>query len=89
MSPSYRLLHVEDSPEDAELLRFALENARGSFTITRVETEADYTAQLEACAPDVVLCDYQLPQFQRGACAPDHSREPREPAVHHRLPPRE
>jgi two-component system sensor histidine kinase UhpB len=63
MSPSYRLLHVEDSPEDAELLRFALEGARGSFAITRVETEADYTAQLEACAPDVVLCDYELPNF--------------------------
>ena len=48
MSPSYRLLHVEDSPEDAELVRLALEGRRGSFEFTRVETEADYTAQLEA-----------------------------------------
>lgn len=63
MSACYRLLHVEDSPEDAELLRFALEGAPESFAITRVETEAEYAAQLEACPPDVVLCDYELPDF--------------------------
>jgi two-component system sensor histidine kinase UhpB len=60
---SYRLLHVEDSPEDAELLRFELERAQGSFSITRVENEADYSAQLDSCPPDVILCDYALPHF--------------------------
>jgi two-component system sensor histidine kinase UhpB len=60
---SYRLLHVEDSPEDAELLRFELAKAPGSFSITRVENEAEYAAQLESSPPDVILCDYALPHF--------------------------
>ena len=63
MSPRYQLLHVEDSPEDAELLRYALDGTSSSFNITRVETEADYAAQLESCPPDVILCDYDLPNF--------------------------
>ena len=63
MTAAYRLLHVEDSPEDAELVRFSLGETLSSFTITRVETEADYVAELEARPPDVVLCDYNLPDF--------------------------
>ncbi len=59
----YRLLHVEDSPDDAELLRFELDKSPGSFSITRVENEADYVAQLESSPPDVILCDYVLPNF--------------------------
>ena len=63
MPNRYRLLHVEDSPEDAELLRFALDKGPSSFSITRVENEADYAAQLESSPPDVILCDYALPNF--------------------------
>ena len=63
MVATYSVLHVEDSPEDAELLRFALEGAPSSFAITRVATEADYVAQLESRSPDVILCDYDLPNF--------------------------
>ncbi len=63
MSASYRLLHVEDSPDDAELLLFALDKAPFAFTLTRVETEAEYLAELEANPPDVILCDYNLPKF--------------------------
>jgi two-component system sensor histidine kinase UhpB len=57
------LLHVEDSPDDAELVRHALDKAPVQFTLTRVETEADYLAQLEAAPPDAIICDYNLPQF--------------------------
>ena len=60
---SYHLLLVEDSPEDAELLRFELDKAPSAFSITRVENEAEYSAQLESCPPDVILCDYALPHF--------------------------
>jgi len=60
---TYRLLHVEDSPEDAELLRHALKGAGVEFTITRVEDEAQYLAQLDAEAPDAIVCDYNLPEF--------------------------
>lgn len=57
------LLHVEDSADDAELVRHALDKAPFKFTLTRVETEADYVAQLEAAPPDAIICDYNLPRF--------------------------
>ena len=61
--PNYRLLHVEDSPDDAELVMLALTRASFRFEATRVETEDEYLRELDAAAPDVILCDYNLPQF--------------------------
>jgi two-component system, NarL family, sensor histidine kinase UhpB len=58
-----RLLHVEDSPDDAELVRFALNGAPFQFTLTRVDNEADYLAQLDTALPDAIICDYNLPEF--------------------------
>ncbi|MGZ5080080.1 MAG: response regulator, partial [Usitatibacter sp.] len=63
MGPTYRILHVEDSPDDAELVKFALRGAHFQAAITRVDTEPEFTAQLDAQAPDVVICDYDLPRF--------------------------
>jgi two-component system sensor histidine kinase UhpB len=60
---TYRLLHVEDSLDDANLLRFALEGGPFAFTLTRVQTEPEFLAQLEAAPPDAILCDYNLPEF--------------------------
>jgi two-component system, NarL family, sensor histidine kinase UhpB len=60
---TYRLLHVEDSPDDAELVRHALESAPFEFTLTRVESEPEYIAQLDAGLPDAIVCDYNLPGF--------------------------
>src|SRR5450631_638952 len=57
------LLHVEDSSDDAELIRHALLKGPFEFTLTRVENEADYIAQLETAPPDAIICDYNLPQF--------------------------
>jgi two-component system, NarL family, sensor histidine kinase UhpB len=58
-----RLLHVEDSPDDAELVRHALGGAPFQFTLTRVDNEPDYLAQLETAMPDAIICDYNLPKF--------------------------
>jgi len=60
---NYRLLHVEDSRDDADLLRHAMNGAPFDFTLTRVENEPDYIAQLDDGPPDAILCDYNLPQF--------------------------
>lgn len=63
MSESYlRVLIVEDNPTDARLLLQELRRAGFHPDATRVETEADYLAQLES-VPDIILCDYNLPQF--------------------------
>lgn len=58
-----KILHVEDSPDDAELVRRALQRSQFGCSIDRVDTEADFTAQLDRGTPDVVICDYDLPRF--------------------------
>ena len=63
MNLQYRVLHVEDSPDDAELVALALRKAPFGTEVVRVEREPDYLAQLDAGPPDVIICDYNLPQF--------------------------
>ncbi|MEQ1516862.1 MAG: histidine kinase [Usitatibacteraceae bacterium] len=64
VTSTYRLLLVEDSADDAELLLYSLREAPFEFTAARVDTEAEYLAELGAdTPPDVVLCDYHLPRF--------------------------
>jgi diguanylate cyclase (GGDEF)-like protein len=57
-----RVLHVEDNPLDAQLMVRAFQTSGYEVAWTRVETQADYEAALEAL-PQVVIADYQLPQF--------------------------
>ncbi|HET7731123.1 MAG TPA: response regulator [Usitatibacter sp.] len=59
---SLRLLLVEDSADDGELVSLALSRGGLAFTLDRVETEPDFEAAL-AKAPDAVLCDFHLPAF--------------------------
>ncbi len=64
MSKLLRVLIVEDSEDDAELL--AIELKRGNYEITyqRVETKADMQAALQGSQSwDIVLADYSMPQF--------------------------
>ena len=46
MSTVYRLLMVEDSPDDAELLLYSLRDLHFKFVAVRVETEPEYAAAL-------------------------------------------
>ena len=57
-----KVLVVEDDPADTKLLLRALANAGIESTVVRVETEPEYRRELSA-EPDVILCDYNLPQF--------------------------
>jgi len=57
-----RVLIVEDSADDAELMLRALDNHGFASQADRVETEAAYLSGLDA-APDVIFADYRLPQF--------------------------
>jgi signal transduction histidine kinase/DNA-binding response OmpR family regulator len=58
-----RLLLVEDSDIDAELLIAHLENAEFRFQTERVHQRADYQAALARGGVDVILSDYSLPDF--------------------------
>jgi signal transduction histidine kinase len=63
MSEHRRILLVEDSEDDAELIGRALRNAPFAFTIDRVDCESEFAAALDRGEPDVILCDYTLPGF--------------------------
>jgi signal transduction histidine kinase len=62
-SPSLRILLVEDSVDDAELLGLELLQQGYATRMTRVETPEALDAALEGAAWDVVLCDHRLPRM--------------------------
>jgi signal transduction histidine kinase len=59
-----RVLHVEDNGLDAELVGQALRRGGFSAAIVVVQTEKEFERQLQAHHPDVVLADYNLPQWK-------------------------
>jgi diguanylate cyclase (GGDEF)-like protein len=63
MTPKLRLVIVEDSDADAELVARNLAKAGLNVDIHRVETEPDFVQALQKVDPDVILSDFSLPQF--------------------------
>jgi two-component system, cell cycle sensor histidine kinase and response regulator CckA len=63
MNRPLRVLNIEDSERDVELLRRHLSRAGYDLTIDRVDTAEEMKAALETAQWDVVLCDYSMPQF--------------------------
>src|SRR3954471_1997023 len=62
-TPSLRVLLVEDSADDAELLGLELLQQGYAASLTRVETPEDLEAALDGGSWDVVLCDHRLPRM--------------------------
>ena len=58
-----RILHLEDSTTDCELVSRQLRNGGLNFTLKRVETALDYVRELAEFEPDIVLSDNTLPLF--------------------------
>jgi signal transduction histidine kinase len=58
-----RLLLIEDSDADADLLIYELEGGGYDLTLERVETAEDLRAALDKNSWDLVLSDYSLPGF--------------------------
>ncbi|MDB5257151.1 MAG: hybrid sensor histidine kinase/response regulator [Chitinophagaceae bacterium] len=63
MEEELKILMLEDVPEDAELLERVLKKEKFTFTALRVDERAKYTDALVSFAPDVILSDHSLPQF--------------------------
>ena len=64
MNELLRVLIIEDSEDDAELLAIALENGGYNVIHRRVDTKAGMQAALEEPQSwDIVLADYSMPQF--------------------------
>ncbi|MDB5808408.1 MAG: hypothetical protein JWN94_530 [Betaproteobacteria bacterium] len=58
-----RLLHVEDSPIDAELILRQLKRQGLRIESRRVYTEKSFREGLAVFVPDIVLSDYSMPEF--------------------------
>jgi PAS domain S-box-containing protein len=63
MKPELRILILEDSARDADLLERELRRGGMSFVSRRVDTKDAFVAQLDEFAPDLIISDYLLPNF--------------------------
>lgn len=62
--PLWRALIVEDLVDDAELVLLALKRAGVALEHQRIDTEAEFLAELGNSRPwDIILCDYDVPGF--------------------------
>jgi len=59
-----RVLHVEDNELDAELVAQALRRGGFSAAVVVVQAEAEFERELRTHYPDIVLADYNLPQWK-------------------------
>ena len=62
-SPSIRVLMVEDSALDAELVVDEIANDGIAIESRRVENEREFSAALVEFAPDVIISDVSMPDF--------------------------
>ncbi|MBI1824182.1 MAG: response regulator [Nitrospirae bacterium] len=63
MATSIRVLIVEDSEEDTELLVNELRRGGYDPVFERVDNESDMTIALEGSDWDVIISDFNMPQF--------------------------
>ncbi|WFB37745.1 PAS domain S-box protein [Kiritimatiellota bacterium B12222] len=63
MSTPTRILLIEDSSADAELVEREVRRTLPHSEYMCVETEQDFIAALSSFTPDIILSDYTLPQF--------------------------
>ncbi|MGA9979978.1 MAG: ATP-binding protein [Candidatus Sulfotelmatobacter sp.] len=59
-----RFLLVEDNPVDLELVQRELRRAEFDFIAVAVQTPEDFTREVRAHCPHIVLADYNLPQWR-------------------------
>jgi PAS domain S-box-containing protein len=63
MSKKLRILILEDTATDAELIEDELRKERILFSSKLVETKEAFVREVKDLQPDIILADYSLPQF--------------------------
>ncbi|MGA2090638.1 MAG: response regulator, partial [Endomicrobiales bacterium] len=63
MDKKLRIIIIEDNQADAMLIEEQLAKEGFSCEYKRVDKESDFRKELEAFKPDIILSDYELPQF--------------------------
>lgn len=61
--PKAKILMLEDSLPDANLMKIELEEAEIPVDALQVETREEFLAAIEQFAPQLILADYYLPAF--------------------------
>ncbi len=59
----YRILHVEDSPVDVDLVKRVLKKEGLNCQYFIAETKESFIQGLKEFNPDIILCDHSLPKF--------------------------
>ena len=62
MATAIRILMLEDSPTDAELIQRELRKSL-AFKVKQVETKEEFIREIDNFNPDLILADYALPKF--------------------------
>lgn len=63
MNRAVKILLVEDSIDDAEIVSRELKKGKIFFELYRVDTEEEFRSSLVSFHPDIVLSDFNLPYF--------------------------
>ena len=63
MARTLRILSLEDDPRDTDLIQELLTTEEVPCEVTRVDTQAAFSASLQQGAIDLILADYSLPSF--------------------------
>src|SRR5262245_12953236 len=58
-----RILLLEDSATDAELIRYVLKHGGLLFSWRHVDNKSGFVQELDRFLPDLILSDYSLPSF--------------------------
>ncbi|WP_221393014.1 PAS domain S-box protein [Dyadobacter sp. NIV53] len=58
-----KILHIEDMPSDALLIKNALDKSKIPYQGLVVDTRIKFIAALTEFSPDIILCDHSLPSF--------------------------
>src|SRR5262249_61036010 len=63
MKQSMKILHLEDSDFDAELIEATLNSEGIEAEISRAQTRSEFEQSIGASEPDLILADCSLPSF--------------------------
>lgn len=63
MNDKIKVLCIEDSEMDSELIKIEIKRGGLNFEYSVVDTKAEYVEALDQFQPDIILCDHSLPSF--------------------------
>ena len=82
MQSSINILHLDDNPQDADLIRRKLGSEGLSCDVTCVTDKASFESALDRARFDVVLCDYTVPGYSgRAALEASLAKQPQVPVI--------